>query len=166
MAEKSKICKRTYDFADGIVSFAFTNGKVLTIGLADVPALLHPKFALRGLSENAQNAMASAKGNVEDAYEAVAATLETYRRGLYTERVPSEKEDPIETLAEAYSRWKLANGAFAPNREKLLARLAEMSKAERDTLRRTPAIASVIAEIKNEKRPVTVTPDSLIGSLE
>lgn len=161
---KTSKCKRTYAEDNTSITFTFADGRVLVVEMAEIPSHLYPRLAIRGVSENLSNAGANAK-TVDEFYEAASAMYETYKKGLLTERVPSEREDPVETLAEAYSRFKVANGAAAPDRAKLLARLNAMAKAERDTLRRTPSIAAIIAEIKAEKRPVTVTPDALVGEL-
>lgn len=103
MAKKSSIASVKRDGDGGTVAFTFSNGKEVSVNVAEVNTSLIDRMVLRGLSDTIRDSYAANEG-VDDAYEIAAETIERVKNGTYAERKAGEPS--IGLLVAAIARLK------------------------------------------------------------
>ena len=131
----AKIANKTA--AEGVVTFAFTNGKNVSVDLNELPREMVHKLAEHGMLQKGGDSYAGAESIVE-AIANVTEVIQNLKNGIWATRATGGK------LAEALSR------ATGQPLEVCIGKLQSMDEKAKRDLRKHPQIKLALAEIDRE----------------
>lgn len=144
--KKIKFCDKSYDLDELEAEFAFGNGTTLTLKKSDVSAETWDRLALHGAGQKVGDSFAGAAGDFAVGIASAQGVIDQLRAGQWTAaRGEGEGKPRMGELIEALARVK------GMTTEEVTNKLAAKSEEEIKNLRKAPAVALAISEIKTEK---------------
>jgi hypothetical protein len=159
---RTKVLKQSFIDAETgelVVKFAFLNGEVRETRLAPDHQLIK-QAALHGLDQKFGDANAGLD-DVEDCVAAFEDMADRIARGEWNERKGGDGMAGVSVLAKAMVE------VLGVTKEQVKAMLADLSQAEKQALRKTKPIASVVQRIEAEKtKKAGVDGSALLAALQ
>lgn len=157
MAIRKSVCKKAIAEDFSAVTFTFTNGKVLTCNVNDLPQDIRDKSAAFGVNHKIGDSYAQSP-NVDSAYETASKLWDAMVGGSWTVK----REPSLIDLIDALARIK---GMSQADAKEIVCALPDDKRA---LLMKAPQIIEAMAEIELERAKAaaansTDTLDAILG---
>lgn len=156
--ERQKVAKQSYIAEDGavVIKFAFANGEHKEFRIEPSHALF-ARCAMHGLNQKFGDANASLD-DVEDMLEAFDDVAKQITNGEWNEKRGGDGLAGVSVLAKALVE------VLGKSRDEVKALLSPLSAAEKQVLRKTEPIASVVRRIEAERDTKSAKKQGVDGS--